>query len=118
MRFMESFNIFNGIRVVEGFVHISWEVSQEGILQIVKPLARSNDFMKAVEVFYLKVAGEEVYKSPDIDQSRDEEPSIETHFVYAVKAGQMEAACVLLAVRNDPLSLMMLLLTRVCTGLL
>ena len=103
---MESFNIFNGIKVVEGCVHISWEVSQEGISQIVKPLARSNDFMKAVGVFYLKVAGEEVYKSPDLDQSRDEEPSIETRFVCAVKAGQMEAACVLLAVSNDPFSLM------------
>ena len=103
---MESANFFNGIEVVEGCVHISWEVSQEGILQIVKPLARSNDFMKAVGVFCLKVAGEEVYNSPDLDQSRDEEPSIETRFVCAVKAGQMEAACVLLAVSNDPFSLM------------
>ena len=103
---MESFNIFNGIKVVEGCVHISWEVSQEGVSQIVKPLARSNDFMKAVGVFYLKVAGEEVYKSPDLDQSRDEEPSIGTRFICSVKAGQMEAACVLLAVSNDPFSLM------------
>ena len=103
---MESANYFNGIKVVKGCVHISWEVSQEGVSQIVKPLARSNNFMKAVGVFYLKVAGEEVYKTQDLDQSRDEEPSIETRFICAVKAGQMEAACVLLAVSNDPFSLM------------
>ena len=103
---MESANYFNGIKVVKGCVHISWEVSQEGVSQIVKSLARSNDFMKAVGVFCLKVAGEEVYKIPDLDQSRDEEPSIETRFVCAVKAGQMEAACVLRAVSNDPFSLM------------
>ena len=103
---MESVNYFNGIEVVEGCVNISWEVSQEGVSQIVKSLARSNDFMKAVGVFYLKVAGEEVYKIADQDQSRDEEPSIETCFVCAVKAGQMEAACVLLSVSNDPFSLM------------
>ena len=91
------------LRVTEGCICVSWEVPNVPSSEIIKPLARSAEFMSAIGVLSLKVGEEVVFEKQD--QVDDEESSLETFFVSAVKAGQMEAACVLLAVSDDPFSL-------------
>ena len=98
-----------GLTVTEGCVCVTWEVPlgpTGGALMEVLPLAVSSPFMSAVGVISFSVGGETVYSRPDSVDSlflqNEHLCTTESEFVCAISSGQMEAACVLLAVSDDP----------------